>query len=140
MFSKTSEYAIKIMIYLGTHKENEKLHGVREICEMLKSPEAFTAKILQQLVRAELLSSMKGKNGGFKIEKKTKEITIFDIVKAIDGDKSFTRCILGLADCSGENPCPLHHKYYKIKNEIQKNILNTNIKDLKDNLKHIKIH
>ncbi len=139
MFSKTSEYAIKIVIYLSKNSNKDKLCQVKEVSEALESPEPFTAKILQQLVKVGLLYSMKGKNGGFTIGKEANEIKIYDIVTAIDGEKSVTGCILGLNECSSENPCPLHHKYYKIKEQIQENILNVNLEELESKLKHIRL-
>ncbi|TWP29049.1 Rrf2 family transcriptional regulator [Apibacter muscae] len=139
MFSKTSEYAIKIMIYLSSKNHKDNYSQVKEISQALETPEPFTAKILQQLAKVGLLISMKGKNGGFALGKDSSEIKILDIVIAIDGSKSVTRCVLGLSDCSNEDPCPLHHKYYKIKEQIKKDVLETNLKDIKDRLKNLKL-
>ncbi|MGM5629444.1 Rrf2 family transcriptional regulator [Apibacter raozihei] len=139
MFSKTSEYAIKIMIYLSAYSDKNNLRQVKEISDSLESPEAFTAKILQQLAKVGLLYSMKGKNGGFTVGREVNKIKIYDIVIAIDGEKSVSACILGLNECSTENPCPLHHKYYKIKALIKENILEANLDDLKNKLKYLKL-
>ena len=66
MFSRACEYAIKIMIYVAGNEENRRI-GLKEITGAIDSPEAFTAKILQQLVKSKLLDSFKGPNGGFKL-------------------------------------------------------------------------
>ncbi|WP_255571022.1 Rrf2 family transcriptional regulator [Apibacter sp. ESL0432] len=127
MFSKTSEYAIKIMIYLSANSTVDNLRQVKEVSEALVTPGPFTAKILQQLVKAGLLFSMKGKNGGFTLSRELGEIKISDIVIAVDGEKSINRCLLGLKDCSSENPCPLHHKFYKIKDDFKKYVLDSTL-------------
>jgi len=129
MFSKTSEYAIKIMIYLSANSTKDSLRQVKEISKALGTPGPFTAKILQQLVKADLLFSMKGKNGGFTLSRDLGDIKISDIVIAVDGEKSINRCILGLKNCSSENPCPLHHKFYKIKDDFKKYVLDSNLKE-----------
>ncbi|CVK17056.1 transcriptional regulator, BadM/Rrf2 family [Apibacter mensalis] len=127
MFSKTSEYAIKIMIYLSANSTVDNLRQVKEVSEALNTPGPFTAKILQQLVKAGLLLSMKGKYGGFTLSRELRDIKISDIVIAVDGEKSINRCLLGLKDCSSENPCPLHHKFYRIKDDFKKYVLDSTL-------------
>lgn len=127
MFSKTSEYAIKIMIYLSANSTVDNLRQVKEVSEALDTPGPFTAKILQQLVKAGLLLSMKGKYGGFTLSRELGNIKISDIVIAVDGEKSINRCLLGLKDCSSDTPCPLHHKFYKIKDDFKKYVLDSTL-------------
>lgn len=133
MFSRACEYAIKIMIYIAANEEVGKRTGLREVTVAIDSPEAFTAKILQQLVKSNLLDSFKGPTGGFELVK-NKEIRLIDIVSAIDGDKLFEDCILGLPACSSRNPCPVHDKFILIRNQLKETLLSTDIKD-KDLLK-----
>ncbi|MCX8676555.1 Rrf2 family transcriptional regulator [Apibacter sp. ESL0404] len=115
------------MIYLSANSTVDNLRQVKEVSEALGTPGPFTAKILQQLVKAGLLFSMKGKNGGFTLSRELGEIKISDIVIAVDGEKSINRCLLGLKDCSSENPCPLHHKFYKIKDDFKKYVLDSTL-------------
>ena len=117
------------MIYLSANSTKDSLRQVKEISKALETPGPFTAKILQQLVKADLLFSMKGKNGGFTLSRDLGDIKISDIVIAVDGEKSINRCILGLKNCSSENPCPLHHKFYKIKDDFKKYVLDSNLKE-----------
>lgn len=65
MFSKASQYAIKAIIYIWTKSLQDSKAGAKEIGSEIDAPEAFTAKILQQLSRAKLIGSVKGPNGGF---------------------------------------------------------------------------
>ncbi|QII70300.1 Rrf2 family transcriptional regulator [Apibacter sp. B3706] len=115
------------MIYLSANSTVDNLRQVKEVSEALGTPGPFTAKILQQLVKAGLLFSMKGKNGGFTLSRELGEIKISDIVIAVDGEKSINRCLLGLKDCSSENPCPLHHKFYKIKDDFKNYVLDSTL-------------
>ena len=128
MFSRACEYAIKIMIYIAGNEEEGRRTGVKEITEAIHSPEAFTAKILQQLAKAGLLDSYKGPSGGFVLAKKP-SIRLGDIVEAIDGNKLMDTCVLGLNTCSSTNPCPVHFKYVDIKKQLEEVLLATDIRD-----------
>ncbi|SNR97855.1 transcriptional regulator, BadM/Rrf2 family [Belliella buryatensis] len=130
MFSKACKYAINAMIYVASLPENGQRAGLKEIAKAINSPEAFTAKILQQLVRDELLNSAKGPHGGFEIQGNPNTITIAQIVGSIDGDMIFTGCALGLEKCSEDHPCPVHHKFKAVRDHLTGMMLTTNLKDI----------
>ncbi len=119
IFSKSCEYALRSILYICTKSEERINLSVKEIAAEIESPEPFTAKILQQLARQKLISSVKGPNGGFFIEKTKKPITILQIVEAVEGSDFFDRCVLGLKNCSGHKPCPLHEHFIQHKRDIK---------------------
>ena len=118
MFSKTCEYAIRAMIFIAQKTSKGSKVGIKEIAKGIDSPEFFIAKILQDLSKRGLLQSSKGPNGGFYLDETSRKCTVADIVKAIDGDKIFTGCGLGLAECSEERPCPIHHDFKRVRKQI----------------------
>lgn len=118
MFSKTCEHAIRAMIFIARRSKDGGRAGVREIAEAVGSPEAFIAKILQQLGRKGLVQSFKGPTGGFFLGQPTKNISLADIVRAIDGEQLFAGCGLGLPECSESHPCPLHDEFKRIRKDI----------------------
>lgn len=128
MFSKTCQYAIKAVIYIHKQSLEGKKVGAKEIGQEIDAPDAFTAKILQVLVRQHVVGSFKGPTGGFFVGKSHESKTLKDVVLAIDGDQLFQGCSLGLNQCSEENPCPLH---FEIKNVRTKIIHMLTIKSLK---------
>lgn len=135
MFSKACEYAIKATLYVAKHSEVNKKVGLKEIAKSTDSPEAYTAKILQQLTKGRILESAKGPNGGFYVdETKLKKVKLLDIVKAIDGDGIYNGCGLGLSKCNAKKPCPVHYKFVKIRTELKAMLESTNIRELTDNL------
>jgi len=127
MFSKTCEYAIRAMIFIAQQSKDDARVGVKEIAKGIGSPEHFIAKILQDLSRRGLVLSLKGPNGGFYLDNKTLKCTLADIVKAVDGDKLFSGCGLGLEHCSDARPCPLHHEFKKIRTDIYKTLQSTRL-------------
>jgi Rrf2 family transcriptional regulator, iron-sulfur cluster assembly transcription factor len=100
------------------HADNTKKIGVKKIVDELKTPQPFLAKLLQQLHRDKLVSSMKGPNGGFFLDEKNKENSVWDIVVSIDGAAKFDQCFLGLSKCGDENPCPVHSIAFPFKQRI----------------------
>lgn len=111
MFSKTCTNAFKMMIFISARQCDicTNYLGLDEIATVTRSPRSFTAKILQQLVKAGLLESTRGRTGGFRIPNPN-EITLAEVVMAIDGQKVMTGCVLGFKVCSSANPCPIHAK------------------------------
>lgn len=134
MFSKSCEYAIKAMIYVAQNTKDGSRIGVKEIAKNTDAPEHFVAKIMQDLSRKKIIHSVKGPNGGFYLTSNDLSCTLAEIVKAIDGDKIFTNCVLGLKTCSEKNPCPVHFQYKEIKRNIMELVENNTISDFKERL------
>lgn len=131
MFSKACEYAIRSCIFIATKSMQGERVNLKAISTEIDSPEAFTAKILQKLVRDEIIQSLKGPSGGFTIDKeKMPKIKLRHIVFAIDGDSIYTSCSLGMKECSEKHPCPVHSQYKIIKNGIREMLESTDLKQL----------
>lgn len=135
MFSKTCEYAIRAVIYIASTGTMDSKTGMTEISSNIEAPAHFTAKILQTLVHNDIVSSQKGVNGGFYMNKVQRQKHLIDIVRAVDGDALFSGCGLGLATCSEEEPCPFHEKYKVVRNNLRNMMESTSIDDMSKQLK-----
>lgn len=119
MFSKTAEYAIRATIYIAQKSAPDHKLGIEEIARAIDSPASFTAKILQMLTRGqELICSVRGPNGGFYMTSEALQLPLLKVLELIKEDDQLHKCVLGLQECSEVNPCPLHHRYKKIKPEM----------------------
>ncbi|MCO6499886.1 MAG: Rrf2 family transcriptional regulator [Vicingus serpentipes] len=135
MFSKTCEYGIKAAIYIASNSRDGKRVRLKDIASNINSPEAFTAKILQQLAKNNIIDSIKGPTGGFKIdEEKMKSVMLNEIVLAIDGDKIYNGCGLGLHKCNAKKPCPLHDKFQLIRDDLKNMLTTTSMFNLSEGL------
>jgi Rrf2 family iron-sulfur cluster assembly transcriptional regulator len=131
MFSKACEYGIRAFIFIAKNSFEGIRVSPKEISEEINSPQAFTAKILQALVRNHVIKSVKGAYGGFEIDKDLiSTIKLAQIVKAIDGDAIYTGCGLGLEKCNEDHPCPVHDKFLHIRSELKNMLENTNLEEL----------
>lgn len=116
MLTKSTEYAIRALVYIQLQNWENKRPGVIEIAREIEAPEAFSAKILQTLTKHKLLDSMKGRGGGFFFPGNASNLTLYDVIHVVEGDGTFHKCGFGLKNCNDENPCPLHDKYVAIRN------------------------
>jgi len=120
MLSKTTEYAIRALVYISVSNKNGKRPGFKEIAGEISSPEHFTAKILQSLTRHGLVNSVRGRGGGFFFDKeKTDSVSLYDVIRVIEGEKYFSRCGIGLKGCSPEDPCPFHCEFERIRKDYE---------------------
>jgi Rrf2 family transcriptional regulator, iron-sulfur cluster assembly transcription factor len=129
IFSRQCEYALQAIMYISM-KENDAYTDIKEISKELSIPPHFLAKIMQNLSRNEILRSYKGPTGGFALAMDPKEITLYQLVVAIDGDGFLNDCVLGLPVCGGENPCPVHEQWGKMREEIHEMLAGKTIAQL----------
>lgn len=135
MFSKACEYGIKAAIYIAVKSHQESRVSLNDIAKEINSPVAFTAKVLQQLTRSQIINSVKGPSGGFEINKnKIPKIKLSKIVTAIDGDSVYKGCGLGFQNCNENKPCPVHYKFKIIRNDLKKMLESTTLLDLSNDI------
>lgn len=131
MFSKACEYGIKATLFISMKSLDNERVSLKDIAHGIASPEAYTAKILQQLARDGVVESLKGPTGGFIISRqRLDEIKLIDIVSSIDGNAVFEGCALGLRECNADQPCPVHYKFVEIRTNLKEMLSNTSIYEL----------
>ena len=122
MLSNTCKYAVRALIYLGKYSTEGSKIGIKKISSDLMIPTPFLGKILQNLVRQKILVSTKGPNGGFGLGRKIEDISLYDIVRIVDGDDFFNNCLIGMQPCSthenNEKPCPVHGRFGPIRAQL----------------------
>src|SRR4051812_14692771 len=105
MISQTAEYALRAIVYLADN--HTVAHTAETIADGTKVPVGYLAKIMQGLSKAGLVNSQRGLHGGFTLVKAPKDLTVYDVVQAVDPIVRITTCPLGL-EGHGSNLCPLH--------------------------------
>ncbi len=140
MLSKSSKYAIRAVLYLALHSSVEKKYSPIEIADAIDIPAPFLAKILQSLTKDDIISSIRGRNGGFYLTKKNKKNPLILVVNSIDGLHKFHECLLGLPVCSDENPCPIHHAVSPFKKQLEAELSNKSIDTLSKEVSEGKTH
>ena len=135
MLAKSTEYAIRAMVYIQLQNWKNLHPGVIEIAREIEAPAAFSAKILQTLTRHKLLGSMKGRGGGFFFPENQSNLTIYDIIHVMEGDGCFHQCGFGLKNCNSKNPCPLHTEFINVREDYYKIVKKETISSLSSKIR-----
>lgn len=114
--SKEADYAIRSILYLSLQKDKPSTVG--DISEAQGIPKAFTAKILQKLVKAGLIKSTRGVKGGFSLAKEPVNISLLDVVEAVDGDIALNYCLIDKNKCKRSHSCFVHPFWAEIQEEL----------------------
>ena len=107
MISQTAEYALRAVVWLAI--EPDKALGTPRIARATKVPQGYLSRVLQSLARAGLVTSNPGRSGGFRLTRSPKDISVLDVVNAVDPIRRIERCPLDIDD-HGLNLCPLHRR------------------------------
>lgn len=128
-------YAIRAAVLMATAKDGDGRWTLVEVVKGTGAPEAFMGKILQKLVHAGILRSVKGPGGGFEIEpRKIRTLRLGEVVEAVDGDALFRGCALGFPRCDARRPCPIHDQVMQVRERLQGVLTSTLISDLGEEL------
>jgi len=117
-------------LFLALHSSEDCKITVKDIAKPINVPQAYIAKLLQELSRANIISSTRGPKGGFYLSEADKEQPIINILKVIDGEKRLTSCMLSLDNCNEKKPCPLHNILSTSRTTILASLKEKTIKDL----------
>ncbi|MDE0961141.1 MAG: Rrf2 family transcriptional regulator [Planctomycetota bacterium] len=112
LYSRGVEYALRCLRLMASNPATPRT--ILALCSEAQLPEHFTRKMLQPLVKAQLLKSHRGPGGGFVFTVPPAEITLRTVVEAIEGSPRARHCILGHSECSSDHPCALHDQWSKI--------------------------
>ena len=107
MISRTAEYALRAVVVLGSTPGSPRT--TRQIAAQTRVPSGYLSKVLQALGRAGLVEAQRGLRGGFVLSRSLDELTILDVINAVDPLERINRCPLGLA-AHGRRLCALHHR------------------------------
>ena len=124
MLSATCKYGLRAVIFIASRPEQKSNTGLREIAEKLKIPQPYLAKILQILSKKKILHSSKGPHGGFTLMVPAAELSMMDIIDAIDGRDFFDSCYITGERCNFDQPdrgvCIIHNDLRKEKVRLER--------------------
>ncbi|MDP2980758.1 MAG: Rrf2 family transcriptional regulator [Candidatus Omnitrophota bacterium] len=126
--TRDTDYALRALIRIAKLKGG--IVTVDEIAAKEKLPKVFLRRILQKLAEKKILSSYKGKAGGFKFLSKPMELRVTDVMKVFQGDIDLTNCLLKGKACPNRGICSLREKIRSINSTVIKELDKITIKSL----------
>ena len=119
IYTDSGKYAIRALTYMAAREDQETPASAADVAAAENIPPYYLAKVMQDLARADLLNSVRGRGGGFVLKHAPEEIRVIDIIEAVESIRRLTtECVLGLDECSDEVSCPLHDTWSKFREEL----------------------
>ncbi len=125
--SQTSGYAIKALACIAGGCEVKQIRDIAE-CTGLAVP--YLSKVILRLGKSGILASKRGNKGGVWLTREPKDISLFEISEAMDGEGQFGSCLLGLDSCTDERACPTHAFWKTVRGQIRKQLETTSLADV----------
>ena len=132
-FSISIEYAVHGLIYL-TRVPTGKPTQVAEVAKGIDVPETYLRKVFRQLARGGILSSQRGARGGFYLSQRPENISLKDVVEAVDGSLPGYGCLKDRKSCGITSNCPVKEAFEQARQKMAEVLGATSIKNLRDDL------
>lgn len=129
--TKKADYGLMAMKHLAEHA-HEGACSAKDVAESYGIPPEALAKILQRLVKAGLLQSHHGMNGGYILARDPHSISAFEVIRAIDGPLFITSCVTVRGECDQTDRCTIREPLRKVNNSIEEVLRKITISEMKD--------
>ena len=127
--TREGDYGIRSVLYLS-RQPYKKVSFVNEISDDYKIHRSFLAKILQKLVKAKIVRSYRGVKGGFSLARQAKDITVLDVLEAIEGKLAMNLCLSDKKKCDFSRNCPIHSVWANVQSKVVEVLKKSNFEDL----------
>ena len=127
---QNSDYALRMVVNLAEAYQRNEVVSAHKLAEEEDVSRQFTAKILQKLAKAGLVESLMGPTGGYKLKSRPEEISMAQVIVAMQGPVCLNKCSPGIASCPRQPRCPISRVVHELENDIVKKLSNVSIKDI----------
>lgn len=125
----TTQHAIRVMSHMAKN-DGIFFYNAKNISKELSIPYKYLTRIMAQLVNANIITSTRGREGGYSLTKDAEQINIIDILKAVDEDVVDDSCLLGTGSCNANKKCAMHDKWKEPKKAMLTMFKKTSLKDI----------
>ena len=131
IYTDSGKYAIRALTCMAAHGDRENPVSAADVAAAENIPPFYLAKVLQDLARADLLNSVRGRGGGFLLKRAPEDIKVLDILEAVEDIRRLTtECVLGLDQCNDDVPCPLHDTWKRFRENLLGDLEKLTLQDL----------
>ncbi len=127
--TRQADYAVRAMLYLARRGQTERA-ATSQVAEEQHIPPSFLAKIISQLSIAGLLHTSRGARGGVTLAREPKDITLLEVIEAIDGPIRLNECVGDSSACTFDEHCPLRPVWCDAQSELVTRLKGTNFAQL----------
>ena len=129
--NQATDYAFRMVLYLATMPAGTKITG-STLAEKQNIPERFLLKIMRSLTAAHIMKSYRGVEGGFSLERPPAEITLLDVIEAVEGHTELQRCLGDMDSCTRDcgGNCSINAAFSGIQDDLSSHLRSINFADL----------
>lgn len=127
--SRRTDYALRAMTYLAIRRDNGSC-TIAEVSRIEKTPREFTAKVLKDLCRSGFLRSTLGPRGGYRMAKAPGQITVLEVMEALDGPMAINKCLADPSYCDQTPGCRMHRLFGVVNEKMREMLGGTTIADI----------
>ena len=130
--SRKADYALRAVLYIAKQPA-EKRNSINAIAESESVPRDFLAKILKELTRSEILKSYQGVHGGYQMAKAPNQVSVLDVIEAMDGPLGLNLCVRGEdgCDCEKSQRCSMYPFWDKMQKQVKSMLKNETVGKMK---------
>ena len=131
IYTDSGKYAIRALTYLASRAGEGRPVSAAEVADAEGIPPYYLAKVMQDLARARVLHSVRGRGGGFVLKRPPEKIFVLEILDAVENIGRITHeCVLGLDECNDEVSCPLHSIWKRFRESLMERMVEMTLADL----------
>jgi Rrf2 family protein len=127
--TKAGEYGIRLVLFLAK-QEPGTLHSRREVAEAMDIPYQFLSKVANFLTKAGLVAVVQGSRGGYRLARPKEELTLLDVIQAVEGEIFLNDCLCGLNACGFQPGCPVHGVWARAQKGLKETLSSATFADL----------
>ena len=127
--NRQTDYAIRVLIDLSLHAGRGRM-PTAEIQREMMVPPAFLQRIVADLARVGLISTYPGRDGGLQLARSAEEITLLDVIEAMEGPLQISECLTEYGKCPLDTPCPVKNCWRGLQNAMRQELTSVNIAKL----------
>lgn len=127
---RRADYAIRAAVDLARHDAGDERRKAREIADDMDIPVSYVPQILAELVRADLVTSVAGRDGGYRLSRPVDQISLLEVIRAVDGDLRSTLCVLRSGPCRWEGVCAVHVPWARAQQAMLAQLADTTVAEL----------
>ena len=129
--TKKADYGLMAMKHLA-ERAHDGACSAKDVADAYGIPQEALAKILQRLVKAGLLQSQHGANGGYTLARAANQISAFEVIRAIDGPLFITSCITVRGECGQSGRCTIREPLRRVNESIEQVLRRITISEMKE--------
>jgi Rrf2 family protein len=127
--TRQADYAVRAVLYLARLEPTQRA-ATSQVAQEQRIPPSFLAKIISQLSIAGLLHTSRGARGGVTLAREPKDVTLLEVIEAIDGPILLNECVNGNGTCTFDDDCPLRPVWCEAQEELVSRLRGTNFQQL----------